>query len=115
MCQLKLFRYIVRTSQYRFDARARIPSSGEWFHMAHVYLGPEGGVGGNIAYHNGVLVGSDRQRSDITDDPSTGNVVIGRKLLDEDTQYASVEIDEITFWDRILTVQEIREIYNMHK
>ena len=84
-----------------------------WFHLVINYIGPADGQGITI-YTNGVLDGSDTEKYKYSWSPGDGRVVIGRKFTDSDTAYASVEVDELTFWNRALTPQEIQAIYNMH-
>ena len=74
------------------------------------YIGPADGQGFTI-FTDGVLQGSDTSKDTRSRTPGDGRVLIGRAITD---WYASVEIDELTFWNRALTQQEIQAVYNMH-
>ena len=44
--------------------------------------------------------------------PGSGHLAIGRHRPTADAIYNSVMADELTLWDRILTAQEVLDIYN---
>ena len=46
--------------------------------------------------------------------PGNGQVVIGRHYVDGDYDYASVELDELVFFNRALEDQEIQALYQQH-
>ena len=78
------------------------------------YIGPADGQGITV-YTDGALQGSDTSKHTHSLQPGDGRVVIGRRYTDRDWDYASVEVDELTLWNRTLTLQEIQAVYNMHK
>ena len=83
-----------------------------WFHLVLNYIGPADGQGITI-YKDGILQGSDTSKGGPSYPPGDGRVVVGRWFTDRDRDYASVEVDELTFWNRALTLQEIQAIYYM--
>ena len=78
------------------------------------YMGPATGQG-IIVYTDGTLQGSDTSKDTYSWPAGDGRVVIGRQYTDRDERYTSVLVDELTFWNRTLTLQEIQAVYNMHK
>ena len=84
-----------------------------WFHLVLNYIGPADGQGITI-YTDGDLQVSVTSRVTTSYTAGDGRVVIGRARTDLDERYASVEVDELTFWNRALTQQEIQAIYYMH-
>ena len=62
-------------------------------------------------YFNGTLVGSDGTRdSSIREATRDGRMVIGRKTTDTDTDYASLEMDELVLFNAALTEDEIQAL-----
>ena len=84
-----------------------------WFHLVLNYIGPADGQGFNI-YTDGALLGNGTNKVTLSYTPGDGRLVIGRLFTDRDDAYVSVEVDELTVWNRTLTLQEIQAIYNMH-
>ena len=67
-----------------------------------------------ILYINGEKVAHDRCVSiRSSPKPTPDNIVIGRKETDFDYNYASVIVDELAIWDKILTPNQIQAIFNM--
>ena len=87
-----------------------IPSG--WFHLAVSILGPSDGEGFRV-YYDGVLKGSDSSRGGGTKSGNSGQLVLGRRLIDLNSYYASVTVDELTLWNRSLTAAEITAIYRI--
>ena len=77
---------------------------GGWFHSALVYYNNNQGYS---VYHNGQWVGNNTSGSVTTFTPGDGRMVIGRFFVNQDRDYSSVEVDELTLWNRPLTVQEV--------
>ena len=80
-----------------------------WFHLAMVFHGPNEGEGITV-YHDGVQVASDTTKWPYSFPPyrpGDGTFVIGRFYTDRGEDYSSVEVDELTLWNRNLTQQEI--------
>ena len=76
------------------------------------FIGPNEGQGIRI-YNDGQLIGSDTTKTNETNLPSDGRIVIGRADLNHIgtpnffTLYASVEVDELLIYNRTLTEPEI--------
>ena len=107
------FRYIVDLTDRRFLTHLEKPA-GRWYHLVMNYMGPNDGQGITV-YTDGALRGSDTNKDTHTYTAGDGRLVIGRHYTDHDGHYESVTFDELTFWNRILTLQEIQALYNMHK
>ena len=84
-----------------------------WFHLVLNYIGPADGQGITI-YTDCILQGNVTIKNTYTQTRGDGRVVIGRRYTYSDERYANVEVDELTFWNQTLTLQEIQAIYNMH-
>ena len=76
------------------------------------YVGPDEGQGIRV-YNDGKLIASDTTKTDETNLPSDGRIVIGRADLNHVgtpnffSFYASVEVDELLIFNRTLTEPEI--------
>ena len=89
----------------------------DWFHMVFNYIGGSPTRGDSvIIYHDGAEVGSNTQKTQKVRNTGPGVVVIGRYFVQFQEQYfASVMLDELLFFNRYLTAQEVQILYNMHK
>ena len=87
-------------------------STDTWIHVAMVYRGPNKGEGFTI-YHDGVVKGSDTTRVSWSSATPSGIVKIGR-WLDEpgDPFYGSAHVDELIFFNHMLSQSEIVKIKN---
>ena len=80
-----------------------------WFHTVMVYNGPLKGI---IIYVDGQLVGKDTDGGTQKYDENVRRLVIGRRSSDEDEDYASAVVDELMFWNRRLTSEDVEEMYS---
>ena len=86
-----------------------------WYHLVFNYIGTTNAEG-VVIYHDGVHVGSSTEKTSYARNTRPGVVVIGRyfvQLLEEG--FASVVVDELLFFNRIITTDEVQILYNMHK
>ena len=83
-----------------------------WFHLVVVYLGPNNGQG-LVVYINGTKKGIDTLRYEDIHPAGNGELVIGRRHTDLDHSYTSVAVDVLTLWNRELSAQEIKNLYQM--
>ena len=95
----------------RNSTGAITPIPVEWFHLVLDYLGPEQGL---TIHHNGAEKVNESRTvpSDLPSGP--GIVVIGRYSPLTDDSYASVMMDELMFFNRKLSLEEISFLYNLH-
>ena len=85
---------------------------GGWLHLAGVYYGSSEGEGITL-YLNGIQVANDTTRATASSViPESGKLVVGRKRSEINDIYASVEVDEILFFNRKLSAPEVQMIYN---
>ena len=103
-------RYRIYLLNSRFVTDVALPSG--WFHVVMNYLGPEDGQGIR-AYHNGVLIGSDNTTGSGTSSLGNGIVAVGKYPAENDGNYANVDMDELMFFNQILTDQSILDVMNM--
>ena len=88
--------------------------SYEWMHLVLSYIGPNYGQGIRV-FKDGVLASYDRSRFSGTYIAGDARLVVGRKYVDRDDYYTSVEIDELIFFNEALSDDEVRELYNMYQ
>ena len=93
----------------RFSAHFSIPNG--WTHIVLNYIGPNDGEGIQI-YYNGAEVANDTTKSDGTYSAGDGRIIVGRRYIDEDRRYASMEIDELIFFNEALSTSDIKLLYN---
>ena len=75
------------------------------------YIGPNNGQGIRM-YHNGEQVASDTGKTGITNSAGDGRIVVGRYYTNADRDYATVQVDELIFFNQSLSVDEIRMLYD---
>ena len=86
-----------------------IPNS--WFHVTWVFHGPSEGF---TVHH------ADREYSGTDSIPyafrhnSSGTVAIGRRLTMSNSDYGSLTVDELMFWNRELSKEEAQMLRNMY-
>ena len=83
----------------------------QWFHLVLNYLGPDQGA---TIYQDG----EENEHQHIfpaTLVTGTGVVAIARHLPVSDSRYASLMMDELMFFNRKLSLNEIQILYNQHK
>ena len=89
----------------QFFANTKRPSG--WFHIVLNYIGPKDGEGIKI-FIKGAQVASDTITSRGPYPTGDGRIVVGKKNTDEQNLfYASVQVDELRFFNRYLTQEEI--------
>ena len=82
-----------------------------WIHIVLNYLGPNDGEGIRMFY-NGAEVASDATKDMYPRSPGDGRIVVGRFNTDMDKDYASVQVDELIYFNAALTSDEVQSIYN---
>ena len=89
-----------------------VPKPTGWTHVVLNYIGPNNGQGIQV-YHGGEPAGRGDTKSGLKHSPGDGRVVLGRVFTDSNSYYASVDVDEISFFNKALTGGDIRYIKNM--
>ena len=104
---LNFFRFWVSVPDGTFFGTT-IDKPTDWVHTVLNFLGPDQGLG---IYHNGEYVTNIISKSAGKHNPNIkGNIVLGRIWTDSDVGYSSIDVDELYFFNRILTTTEIRQI-----
>ena len=101
------FSYLVQLRDGHFEIDGRTTS--DWVHVVLNYIGPNLGQGIWV-YNNGRVIGHDvTKRSNIQYSQGDGEIHIGflQTLL---PIYASVEVDQLFFFNRSLTDSEITKL-----
>ena len=75
------------------------------------YIRPNDGEGVKL-YINGAEVASDTTMTAQLYLAGDGRIAVGRFYPDRDQQYASVEVDELIYFNAALTIDDIQSIYN---
>ena len=75
------------------------------------YIGPSDGEGVSI-YYDGAEVASDTTKSAKSKPAGDGRIVVGRRYTKKDCDYASVEVDELIYFNDSLTSDEVQSFYN---
>ena len=103
------FRFYVFLQNGRFQTYPYKPNG--WTHAVLNYIGPSNGEGIRIFY-NGAQVASDTSNDGGSHSAGDGRIVVGRYNTGEDGNYASVEVDELIFFNRSLSTLEIRTLHS---
>ena len=85
-----------------------------WIHVVFNYLGPDPGEG-ILLFYNGIEIKRSYSSAPYTTLPNDNRIVVGRMYIDSDEGYASIQIDELRFFNQILTVEEIGLLYYLDK
>ena len=115
ICPYTYYSYNIGLTDGYFMVTASKPTG--WFHLVFNLIGLQDGDGITI-YHNGADVGDGKDKLG-GGDPflpvGSGMVVVGRSLTSKNELYASVMVDELLFFNRYLSIEEIQMLYNMYK
>ena len=89
----------------------------EWYHLVFNYTGesPAGGGDSVVIYHDGAEVGSSTDKVSYSTTAGQGVAVIGRQFVQSELELASVMVNELSFFNRHLTEEEVQILYNMYK
>ena len=83
-----------------------------------VYHGSAVGQGMTL-YHNGMMVRNVTSKDSLVEfQPGEGRMIIGKLEANKDNKYASIEVDDLTMWNRTLTwpaIQDLSELYSHPK
>ena len=82
-----------------------------WVHLVMNYIGPRNGQGFQV-FQDGTLAGGTQSRGHFDATPGNGSLVLGKRYVNEDDNYAWIDVDELVFFNRKLTAQEVTKIYN---
>ena len=101
------FRFDVHLQDGYFDANNYKPCG--WTHIVLNYFNFSDDEGITV-YFNGRKVASDTSKADGSQSPGDGRIVVGRKYTDRNQDYASVQVDELIFFNNSLTLEEIETL-----
>ena len=100
----------ISLSQANFEASTQIDLPSGWFHNVINYIGPAEGQGIRI-YKDGTQVANHTTKSDPTcQHPQCrpdGKIVVGRDNTRRDRGYCSFQVDELAFFNKALSQEEI--------
>ena len=86
----------------------------QWVHLVLNLIRPHEGF---QLFRDGVLVRYQANTASVGTPIARGNgrLVLGRRHPNTDGRYSSVDLDELVFFNRKLTVQEVETLYNKDK
>ena len=74
------------------------------------------GVGvGITVYYDGRVIGTDTEKEGLSKPAGNGQVVIGKRYSGKGDEHATVSIDEIKFYNKALSPEEIGNMYQKSK
>ena len=87
-------------------------TSQQWTHIVLNYIGSDNGQG-TVVYFNAVQMRRDVSKVSKRFSTGDGRFVVGRQRTDGDGSYASVDMDELLFFNYKLSNTQIIQIKNM--
>ena len=72
-------------------------TNGQWIHLVLNFIGANGG--GVEAFKDGALINSAQYGNTRTQTDGEGRVVVGRRYVTTNNNYAHVEVDELIFFN----------------
>ena len=75
-----------------------ISPSADWNHVVLNYIGPENRQGIQV-YLDGLLTGSDSNKTSGINSPGDGRVVVERSKTDRNGNYTFIDVDELLFFN----------------
>ena len=90
---------------------AHVPIPIGWTHIVLNYIGSNDGEGIRISY-DGQEVANGTTMDEGSYPAGGSRIVVGRSFIDEDRLYASMEIDELIFFNKALSTNDIKLLYN---
>ena len=106
------FRFKVFLPNGTFDVGTYI-STG-WIHVVVNYIGLNNGEGTRM-FIDSVEVSSATTKDTGLHSPGDERIVVGRWYKDKDDKYASVQIDELIFFNNLLSSEEVHLLYSAVK
>ena len=82
-----------------------------WTHVVLNYIGPNNGEGIRM-FIDGTEVASSTTKHGRSYSPGDGRIVVGRYYTNYDGNYASVQMDELIYFNAAMTSTEVQLIYN---
>ena len=87
--------------------------SNTWTHIVQNFIGPAANQG-IIVYTDGVEhVDTHQKSAGMSHSPGVGRVIAGRTKPDVDSNYGSVIVDELLFFNQILSEQQALDLTNI--
>ena len=101
--------YVTLTDSFLYRNVGKVQN--QWIHLVMNYIGPMENEGFEV-FQDGSLVQVQLGRGDYDGIPGNGSLVIGKRYVDEDNKYVSMDLDELVFFNRKLMAPEVMKIYN---
>ena len=111
--QVFFFRYSLTLTDGQFKVTMDGNPSG-WTHIVVNYLGPDNGQGIWIYYDGQFQKNSDTKETSESQ-PGNGLTAVGRRYYNMHEGYASLEIDELVFFNMKLSDDQIVQLYDAGK
>ena len=83
----------------------------QWVHLVLNFIGPAEGF---QVFKDGAHVPGLQTKRSYSRPSGAGRLVLGKQYPHKDGQYSSVDLDELIFFNRKLTEQEVTTFYDNH-
>ena len=80
--------------------------SNQWIHLVLNFIGPNSGEGIQ-AFRDGALIAENQSGADGNNTVGDGRVIVGKKHSHLNKFYAQVEVDELIFFNKALSNEEV--------
>ena len=82
-----------------------------WNHIVMNYIGPKNGQGIR-GYRDGTQVVSKKNKDSRSHSAGDGRITVGRRFTDRNQEYATVQVDELNFFNAALSSNHVQSVYN---
>ena len=106
---MSCFSFTVNLPVWNYIEDTSVPTG--WTHVVLNYLGPDN-VKGIRIYYDGTAMASDTTLDLESQLAGDGRVVVGRAYTDQYQRYASVQVDELMFFNQTVSASELFAFYN---
>ena len=104
------FSVLVNLQNGQFHASYLKPTG--WTHILINYIRFNGGAA-IIIHDNNRQVTSDTTKTVKSYSPGDGRIVVGRQYTDKDSNYVSVQVDELIFFNEALTDKDVEALFEL--
>ena len=85
--------------------------TNQWIHLVLNFIGPMREQGIEV-FRDGALITNPQSYVQFQRSRGEGKLILGRWYVNMDSGYATIDVDEVVFFNRKLMAQEVVSIYN---
>ena len=100
------------SNSYSYETIRRV--NNQWMHLVLNFIGPKKEEGIEL-FRDGALITSYQTQIEYQLTPGEGRLTLGRWTVTRDSDYPTIDVDEVVFFNRKLTAPEVETIYNKNK